>query len=102
MIVPSIWWDPYPTVIYEAFDAARPVLGAGSGGIPESVADGEHGLLHPAGDAVKLATQVLQLHHNPGQSIKLGANGRRWLLANSGGDFWWTRFNRIVRPLLAA
>lgn len=37
MIVPSIWWDPYPTVVYEAFDHACPVLAARSGGLPESV-----------------------------------------------------------------
>ncbi len=99
VIVPSIWWDPYPTVIYEAFSAARPVLGARSGGIPESVLDGECGLLHEPGNAEALAHHIQQLHHNSHQSLTLGQTARRWLLANSGAEFWWHGFERITNTI---
>lgn len=99
MVVPSVWWDPYPTVVYEAFDQARPVLAARSGGLPESVAPGERGLLHEPGDAEQLARQVLSLHRDPALADRLGEAGRRWLLANSGADFWWTRFSSIAQQV---
>lgn len=108
MVVPSVWWDPYPTVVYEAFDQGRPVLAARSGGLPESVAPGVRGLLHEPGDAEGLARQVLSLHRDPVLADRMGEAGRRWLLANSGAEFWWTRFLSIAqqiqgpRPLPAA
>lgn len=101
MIVPSIWWDPYPTVIYESFDAARPVLGARSGGIPESVGDTGRGLLHQPGDSETLASHILRLHSEPELATSLGENARRWLMANSGVQFWWDRFSQIAASVTA-
>ena len=37
VVVPSLWEDPYPTVILEAASWGRPVLGARRGGIPEAI-----------------------------------------------------------------
>lgn len=99
LIVPSIWWDPYPTVVYEAFDHARPVLAARSGGLPESVSPGLRGLLHTPGDAEALAQHVLKLHQDRGLADRLGDTGRRWLLANSGTEFWWRGFSSIVEKI---
>lgn len=96
MIVPSIWWDPYPTVVYEAFDHACPVLAARSGGLPESVAHEQSGLLHEPGDAEALADDVLRLHHDSPAASAMGSTGRRWLLANSGVACWWERFAEIA------
>lgn len=99
MIVPSIWWDPYPTVVYEAFDHACPVLAARSGGLPESVAHGKSGLLHVPGDPEALASDVLRLHRDRHVSFEFGAAGRQWLLANSGVAFWWERFSQISNSI---
>lgn len=100
MIVPSIWWDPYPTVVYEAFDHARPVLAARSGGLPESVAHGMRGLVHEPGDAAGLAHDVLQFHQSPQMAAEMGASGREWLLANAGADRWWQGFMKIRQIIL--
>ena len=101
MVVPSVWWDPYPTVVYEAFDCSRPILAARSGGLPESVTHDRSGLLHPPGDAEALASHLLRLHHDPQVSIDMGQAGRDWLLANSGTAFWWDRFAEIVDEIQA-
>jgi glycosyltransferase involved in cell wall biosynthesis len=101
MIVPSIWWDPYPTVVYEAFDQATPVLAARSGGLPESVSSNISGLLHEPGDAAALANDVLQIHHDPHTAEGMGKAGREWLLRNSGTAFWWDRFAGIAEEVQA-
>lgn len=101
MIVPSIWWDPYPTVVYEAFDHACPVLAARSGGLPESVTHDHNGLLHEPGNAEALADHLLRLHHDPQATVEMGRAGRDWLLQNSGVSFWWTRFAAIASEIQA-
>ena len=101
MIVPSVWWDPYPTVVYEAFDHATPVLAARSGGLPESVSNNISGLLHEPGDAAGLAGHALRFHHDPHAAAGMGKAGREWLLKNSGTAFWWDRFSEIAADIQA-
>jgi glycosyltransferase involved in cell wall biosynthesis len=96
-VVPSVWWDPYPTVVYEAFDAGRPVLAANSGGLPESVTDRVSGRLHSPGDAETLARQVMELAVDRDGALKMGRAGREWLLARAGGERWWLEFQEVLR-----
>jgi len=58
-IVPSIWYDNSPMVIYESFLAGTPVLGANIGGIPELIQEGDTGYLFIPGDAVDLAEKAI-------------------------------------------
>lgn len=39
LVVPSVWRDPFPTVILEAKAAGVPVIGSLRGGIPEAIGD---------------------------------------------------------------
>lgn len=57
-IVPSIWSENSPVVIYENFQAGTPVVGSAIGGIPELISEGETGYLFPVGDATALAEKV--------------------------------------------
>jgi glycosyltransferase involved in cell wall biosynthesis len=58
-LVPSVWYDNSPVVIYESLAAGTPVLGSAIGGIPELVQDGTTGYLVPPGDAVALAERAI-------------------------------------------
>jgi glycosyltransferase involved in cell wall biosynthesis len=58
LIAPSIWWEPLGLIVYEAYDFGRPVLAAASGGLKETVVEGETGFLHEAGNAEALANDV--------------------------------------------
>jgi glycosyltransferase involved in cell wall biosynthesis len=99
MIVPSIWWDPYPTVVYEAFDHGRAVLAARSGGLPESVAHGVRGLIHEPGDVSALARDIASMHQSPQQAVEMGLAGRHWLLENAGAERWWKGFLSIRQTI---
>jgi glycosyltransferase involved in cell wall biosynthesis len=59
LIVPSVWDEPNPRVILEAFAAGVPVLALRTGGIPEIVDDGRTAFL--CDDPGGLALRAIQL-----------------------------------------
>lgn len=61
LVVPSIWYDISPTVIYEAFVHGTPVIGSRIGGIPELINDGINGFLYEPGNEEKLVKIIENL-----------------------------------------
>ncbi len=59
-VIPSVWYENSPMVIYESMLAGTPVLGSAIGGIPELIRQGETGYLFSPGDAVALTERVIQ------------------------------------------
>lgn len=64
----------------EALLMERPVVATRVGGLPESVRDGETGLLVPHSDPESLARAVLRLLDNPEEAVAFGRAGRRLML----------------------
>lgn len=100
MIAPSIWWEPLGIVTCEAYDYAKPMLGARTGGLTETIQHGVTGLLHQPGDAAELARQVLALDARPEQRRAMGLAGREWLLANMSPQRWKERLFQIIEHVL--
>jgi glycosyltransferase involved in cell wall biosynthesis len=65
MIVPSLWFESGPQVIYEAFAAGTPVIGSRRGGIAELVTEGETGFLFEPGDSRALAALIARFAADP-------------------------------------
>lgn len=61
MVVPSIWNDPLPRVVFEAFCAGVPVVGSRIGGIPEMIEHGRTGYLVEPGDVAGLKATLSNL-----------------------------------------
>jgi glycosyltransferase involved in cell wall biosynthesis len=59
-LVPSVWYDNSPMVIYESLMAGTPIVGSEIGGIPELILPGQTGYLFPPGDARALTERVIQ------------------------------------------
>lgn len=68
--------DVFPTVIIEAMAAARPVVSTRLAGIPESVIDGETGMLVPPEDTMALAEALRRLIEDPKLRLQYGCAGR--------------------------
>ena len=85
--------DVFPTVILEAMASARPVVSTRLAGIPESVVDGQTGMLAPPSDSTALAKALEQLLHDPELRLRLGRAGR----ARIEEHF---RIERTVTPLI--
>jgi len=77
LVVPSVWPEPSPIVLYEGLAAGRPVVASRIGGIPEMVRDGEEALLLPAGDEPALARALERLVRDRGLREALAAGARR-------------------------
>jgi glycosyltransferase involved in cell wall biosynthesis len=61
LVVPSLWEDPLPRVVHEAFAFGVPVLGADVGGLPEMIDPGVTGDLFRHGDVVALRAAIERL-----------------------------------------
>lgn len=72
--------EPFGLVLLEAMAAGRPVVAFRSGGAPEVVADGETGLLVPAGDVEALAAAIRRLAEDSELRERLGAAGQARML----------------------
>ena len=64
-LVPSIWYDNSPIVMYESLLMGTPCLGARIGGIPELIQEGRTGYLFPVGDATELAVRAIDHFAKP-------------------------------------
>ena len=76
VVVPSIWYENYPTVILEAHAAGVPVVASRLGGMAEMVADDHDGLLFTVGDPRDLAAQLDRLVSDQALCARLSAGCR--------------------------
>jgi len=74
LVVPSLWLENSPLVIHEAFLCGVPVVGAGIGGIPDLIRDGESGLMYDAGSPAELAAVLRGLIEDPGRLGEMGCS----------------------------
>jgi glycosyltransferase involved in cell wall biosynthesis len=65
LVVPSLFREPFGRVVIEAFAQGVPVIGARSGGIPESIDPGSDGYLFDPGDDAALARQIADMAARP-------------------------------------
>lgn len=77
LVVPSIWYENTPLVIYSAQAAGCPVIASNLGGMSEVVVDGENGLLFQAGDSESLASRISEIYHNRDVLSALAKNARQ-------------------------
>jgi glycosyltransferase involved in cell wall biosynthesis len=76
LVLPSVT-EGLPLIILEAMAAARPVVAAAVGGVPEVVEDGVTGILVRPGDEHALADAVSRLIAAPDMARFMGRAGRK-------------------------
>ncbi|SKB08990.1 Glycosyltransferase involved in cell wall bisynthesis [Prosthecobacter debontii] len=102
VVIPSVWWEPLGLVTYEAYDYAKPVLAARSGGLTETVIPGQTGFLHTPADVENLVQDVLTLESMaPIQRLTMGDRGRHWLRTEAHPEVWLNRFDKILQHALS-
>src|SRR5262249_791745 len=102
LIFPSLCLESLGLVAYEAYDFAKPVLAARAGGLGEIVLHGRTGMVHEPGDAEALFDHIMMLEKEPETRIRLGQNGRQWLLENADEQRWRQKFSEIVEFAIMA
>ena len=79
-------YDAFGTSFVEAMGYALPCVGPNAWAVPESIADGETGLLVPPEDPAALAEALARLIEDPERAAEMGRAGRERALA----QFSWT------------
>ena len=69
----------YPNKVFDYMAAGRPVILAIDGVIRQVVEDAQAGIFVTPGDAVALASAVLELASKPADCERMGANGRQYV-----------------------
>ena len=102
LVLPSIWFDSFPTVGEEVMAHGVPVVGSRIGGISEMVQDGVDGLLFNAGDAAQLADLATALWHDPARCSRLGTAARAKALARWGAASHAAQVMRVYERALGS
>jgi glycosyltransferase involved in cell wall biosynthesis len=87
-------------VALEAMERGRPVIASAVGGLPEIVADGETGLVVPAGDAEALADAIVGLARDLERAAQMGRAGRARALAEFTPERSVERIEELYRAAL--
>jgi glycosyltransferase involved in cell wall biosynthesis len=82
LVLSSECYETCGLVIWEANALGVPAVGARIGGIPESIVDGETGLLFKPGDPADLAEKIRSLLDDRERADAMGARGRDRVQAN--------------------
>ena len=75
-VLPSLWAEPFGTVVCEAMSRGRPVIATQPGGHTDMVIDGETGILVDRGDVDALAAAMQRLIDDTDERERLGEAAR--------------------------
>lgn len=102
-VLPSIstpkWQEQFGAVLAESMACAKPVVGAGSGAIPEVVGDG--GLIAQANDYTSIAARLKELILDESLRKRLGERGRERAVAEYDSQRIGDKIRCIYERLLA-
>lgn len=77
VIVPSLWYEPSPYVIYQALAAGKPVIASRTGGIPDLLTP-ETGRLVEPGDVEGLAQAIEEVAGDEQKLRAMSSAARAW------------------------
>jgi glycosyltransferase involved in cell wall biosynthesis len=99
VVIPSRGEEPFASVAIQAMQMARPCVVTLSGGMAESIVDGETGFLVPQEDPRALARAALALLGDPEMATAMGGAGRERARAIYGWNRYLDDFAYIYQRL---
>ena len=75
-ILPSNWFENFPTTIMESFAYGKPVIASNIGGIPNMIINGETGILYEPSSINELILAIKSLYSSPELVKNMGINAR--------------------------
>jgi glycosyltransferase involved in cell wall biosynthesis len=84
------------TTILEGMAMGKAVICTRTSGQTDTIVDGETGVYVPPGDAAALRAAIERLLADPAEAVRLGANGRAWVLEHAAIDAYVERLAVLV------
>jgi glycosyltransferase involved in cell wall biosynthesis len=75
-VTPSLWPEPFGSVVHEGMSRGKPIIGTDHGGHTDMIVDGENGRLVPPGDVHALTLAMQDLISDPARRDRLGRAAR--------------------------
>ncbi|MBB6186542.1 glycosyltransferase family 4 protein [Rhodanobacter sp. MP7CTX1] len=102
VVVPSLWNDTFPGVVFESLAFGKPVIGSRRGGIPEMIRDGANGLLFDPDRPQELVAALWQLSDDSLRE-RMGRDAREsaasFLDVNAWVDLYVGLYRELVRSV---
>ena len=76
----SVVGEPFGQVIVQGMASGKPVIATNGGGVPETVLDGDTGILVPMGDSDAMAKALCALLADPAAARRMGERARQRVL----------------------
>ena len=95
LVVPSVCYEGFPSVIIDAMVRGKPVVCSRIGGLPEIVDDGVTGLLFEPGNAADLAEKIRYLWDRPALCRQMGRAGREKALREYSPEKYYERLMAV-------
>lgn len=100
VVVPSLWNDNLPGVVFEALSFSKPVIGSRRGGIPEMIRDGENGLLFEPDAPGELRASLRAVYANSAFRATLAASARASSLPFVDIEAWIKTYEDLYRAVI--
>jgi glycosyltransferase involved in cell wall biosynthesis len=97
IVLPSICFEGFPSVLLESMIQSKPVIASRIGGLPEIVEDGVTGLLFEPGNAEDLAEKIRYLWDRPELCKKMGRAGREKALREYSPEKYYERLMAVYK-----
>ncbi len=95
----SLWQEAFAFSLLEAMAAGCPVVASNIGAIPESVKDGETGILFPPGDAEAAAKAIKKLLDDEGLRRRMSLAARKRVEDKFNMETWIDETMRVYQSL---
>ncbi|MDP8256747.1 MAG: glycosyltransferase [Candidatus Alcyoniella australis] len=96
VLVPSLWYENAPNVVFEAMAHGAPVIASEIGSLPELVEHEQNGLLAAPGDAEHWARMIKRLMDDPQYATELGRAGRRTVRERFSEQVHWQALEGLL------
>lgn len=101
LVLPSLWYEPFPMTILEAFATGLPVIASRLGTMESVIEHGRTGLHFESGNAVDLARQVELVFQDADRLLAMRRNARQEFEAKYTGEINYKQLLSIYRGVLS-
>jgi len=102
VVVPSLWNDNLPGVVFEALAFGKPLVGSRRGGIPEMIVDGKNGRLFDPENPRELEAAIGELASNAELRAEMAEEARQSARPYLDVDAWVKAYEAIYEQVVAA
>ncbi len=99
-IIPSEWYEVFGRTIIESYIYSKPVIGSNIAAIPESIIDGETGLLFEPGNVEELIDKLKFLMNNLSEVKRMGKNAYDYVSKNHNKEDYYRQLMNVYNKAL--